>query len=255
MTQAELKADFKDYFSSTAADYAKHRPTYPADMVEYLASVAPSTGFALDCACGTGQLSVLLAEHFTHVLATDASEAQISQAQSTENIEYRVALAQHSGLEDNSVDLITVAQAAHWLDLDAFYDEVQRVAKRDAVLALISYGTTRLIDETLDKQVHYFYHQVIGDYWPAERQHIVDGYKNLQFPFEELGYPPFEMEVEWTLPQLVGYLNTWSAVVEARKQGQGERIEAFFQQLAAHWGKPQQRHKVYWPLTLRVACL
>lgn len=249
------KTEFKDYFSSTAEDYAKHRPTYPADMAEYLASVAPSKGLAVDCACGTGQLSTLLAEHFEQVVATDASEAQISQAQSVDNIEYRVALAQHTGLAETSVDLITVAQAAHWLDLDAFYEEVQRIAKPDAVLALISYGTTRLIDAVLDEQIQYFYHQVIGKYWPAERQHIVDGYKNLSFPFEELGYPPFEMEVEWTLPQLLGYLNTWSAVSEARKQGQTASIEAFYAQLANHWGKPQQRHKVYWPLTLRVACL
>lgn len=246
---------FKDYFSDTAVEYAKHRPTYPPELAEYLADISPTQGLAVDCACGTGQLTAMLADHFQQVIGTDASAAQIEQAQMLANVQYKVALAQNTGIDDQSADLITVAQAAHWFDLDAFYAEVQRIAKPDAILALISYGTTRLIDPLIDEQVQYFYHKVIGQYWPAERQHIVDGYKNLPFPFKELGYPAFEMEVEWTLSQVVGYLNTWSAVNEARKQGQAEQVDAFFDELAVHWGNPEQRRRVYWPLTLRITCL
>src|SRR5690606_2582982 len=120
-------ANFKDHFSSGSADYAAYRPTYPVALVDELAKISPGTRRALDCGCGTGQLSVLLAARFGEVLATDASAAQIAKASPRQGVTYRVALAQDSGLPDASVDLVTVAQAAHWLDLESFYAEVRRV--------------------------------------------------------------------------------------------------------------------------------
>ena len=44
-------------------------------------------------------------------------------------VEYRVATAEESGLESKSVDLITVAQALHWFDLERFEAEARRVAR------------------------------------------------------------------------------------------------------------------------------
>ncbi len=64
---------FKDHFSSRAADYAAYRPSYPPELVDYLADLCPATTLALDCGCGTGQLAVLLARRFEQVIATDAS--------------------------------------------------------------------------------------------------------------------------------------------------------------------------------------
>lgn len=40
---------------------------------------------------------------------------------------------------DESVQLVTVMQAVHWFDLDAFYKEVTRVLVPNGVLALCSY--------------------------------------------------------------------------------------------------------------------
>jgi SAM-dependent methyltransferase len=131
---------FKDHFSTHAAGYAAHRPRYPTALVEYLAEIAPSLHLALDCGCGTGQLSVRLASRFERVVATDASASQIANAEPHDRVEYRVAPAEKSGLPDGTVDLITVAQAAHWLDLDSFYGEVRRVARHDGVVALVTYG-------------------------------------------------------------------------------------------------------------------
>src|SRR5690606_7834750 len=122
-------ASFKDHFSSGSADYAAYRPTYPVALVQELARISPATRLALDCGCGTGQLSVLLADHFAEVLAIDASPTQIANATPHRGVTYRVSLAENSGLPDASVDLVTVAQAAHWLDLESFYAEVRRVAR------------------------------------------------------------------------------------------------------------------------------
>ena len=82
-----------------------------------------------------------------------------------------MALAEESGLAAASADLVTVAQAAHWLDLPRFYEEVRRVARADAILALVTYGVLH-VDGPMEPLVQHFYHQVVGPYWPAERRHV-----------------------------------------------------------------------------------
>ena len=71
---------FKDHFSTNNAGYAAHRPTYPPALVDFLANAAPGRELALDVGCGTGQLSMLLAERFDRVIATDASAQQLASA-------------------------------------------------------------------------------------------------------------------------------------------------------------------------------
>jgi ubiquinone/menaquinone biosynthesis C-methylase UbiE len=133
-------ASFKDHFSKVARAYAAVRPQYPDELYAFLASHAPARDFAWDAATGNGQAAIGLARHIHHVIATDASAEQIAHAIADARVEYRIARAEQSGLSDASIDVITVAQAAHWFDLDAFYDEVRRVARPDALIALWSYG-------------------------------------------------------------------------------------------------------------------
>ncbi|MCY1271119.1 malonyl-acyl carrier protein O-methyltransferase BioC [compost metagenome] len=244
-------ATFKDHFSSGSAGYAAHRPTYPMALVDALASVSPGHGLALDCGCGTGQLSVLLAERFDRVVATDASAAQVEMAQPHDRVAYRTALAEDSGLPDASVDLITVAQAAHWLDLDRFYDEVRRIARPNAAVALITYGVLH-VEGPVDPLVQRFYYQTIGAYWPAERRHVEEGYRSLPFPFRERQLPSLAIEVSWTLEDLLGYLDTWSAVKAAEKALGSNPVVDLAAELREAWGDPQVRRRVTWPLSLRV---
>ncbi|KXC72601.1 class I SAM-dependent methyltransferase [Pseudomonas aeruginosa] len=249
-----MTAPFKDHFSTGSANYAAHRPTYPAQLVDELAALCPGTRLALDCGCGTGQLTVLLAERFERVVGTDASAAQIDKAQARERVEYRVALAEDSGLAAASADLVTVAQAAHWLDLPRFYEEVRRVARADAILALVTYGVLH-VDGPMEPLVQHFYHQVVDPYWPAERRHVEEGYRSLPFPFEERRLPDLAIEVAWTLDELLGYVGTWSAVKEAGKALGQDPGAAFVDELREAWGDPQTRYRVSWPLTVRAGVI
>ncbi|MDC0712574.1 class I SAM-dependent methyltransferase [Stigmatella sp. ncwal1] len=244
-------AAFKDHFSTHASGYAAHRPTYPRALVDALANVAPDTRVALDCGCGTGQLSVLLAERFAHVVATDASAGQIDHARPHPQVKYRVAKAEHSGLPASSVDLVTVAQAAHWLDLEPFYEEVRRVARPGAILALITYGVLH-VEGDVDEQVQRFYWDTVGPHWPPERRHVEDGYRSLPFPFAEVPVPPVTMEVLWRREDLLGYVDTWSAMRALEKAAGREPFDAFASALAQSWGPSEQRRRVRWPLALRV---
>src|SRR5579872_408577 len=131
---------FHDHFSGVANRYADFRPTYPAALFDYLATLVPKDSTVWDCACGNGQAAVDLAARFDHVIATDASKEQIASAEPNPRIDYRVAPAEQSGLPDQSIGLVTVAQAIHWFDFDKFYAETKRVLRSGGVIAVWAYG-------------------------------------------------------------------------------------------------------------------
>ena len=241
---------FKDHFSKGSEGYATYRPSYPLDLIDKLAELCAAQNRVLDCGCGTGQLSALLAERFDEVIATDASSAQIAKAKKKDNVIYRTALAEQSGLADESVDLITVAQAAHWLNLEKFYKEVTRIARPNGILALITYGVLH-VEGAVDALVQQFYYQTIAPYWPAERQHVENGYQSLPFPFAEIKVPTVNMQEFWSLDELIGYFNTWSAVKEAKKVLGFNPVDQLRVVLLPEWGHPETKKKVTWPLSIR----
>jgi ubiquinone/menaquinone biosynthesis C-methylase UbiE len=148
-----MPSDFKDYFSGHSKDYGHYRPEYPDELYFHLAHLTPRHDCAWDCATGTGQAALQLTRYYKQVIATDASENQISQAKPHKQIRYVTAQAEQSGLDSNSVDLITVAQALHWFDLDAFAREADRVLVEQGILAAWSYNLLKItadIDELVN---------------------------------------------------------------------------------------------------------
>ncbi|WP_321392979.1 class I SAM-dependent methyltransferase [Emcibacter sp.] len=204
-------SSFKDHFSTQSDSYGKFRPEYPEKLFEYLASLGPGRDLVWDCACGTGQASRSLAHYFDQVMATDGSRRQIDNARGPDNVTFQVALAHQSPLADHSADLVTVAQALHWFDLEAFYREVRRVVKPGGHIAVWSYAVTSVSPE-IDETIGELYNGLIGSYWPPERAHVEKGYKDLAFPFEALQVPDLAMSVQWNFEQLMGYFGSWSAV-------------------------------------------
>lgn len=220
-------------------------------MFDFLASLSPGRETAWDCATGSGQAAVGLVEHFDRVIATDASVAQIDQAVPHPRIEYRVAPANDSGIESASIDLTTVAQAMHWLDRATFYGEARRVTRPDGVVAIWGYGDPVFDNPVIHDVVHAYNRGTIEQYWKPERQILLDGYMTIPFPFREVACPRFDLEVTWNLAELAGYLRTWSATVAfAREKGRDPIVE-LEGQLAPHWGRKEERHRVRWPLFLR----
>lgn len=244
-------ASFADHFSSGAADYARFRPDYPPALFEWLAKTVRQRDLAWDSATGNGQAAVGVAGHFRQVIATDGSAGQLRAAARSPRVGYAAAVAEHAPLGDQSVDLVTVAQALHWFDLGAFYGEVYRVARPRAVIAVWSYGHTS-VAPAIDRVISEFYHETIGRYWPPGRRHVENGYRDLAFPFASITAPRFDMLRRWGLGELLGYIGTWSAVQRYRKENGDAGVMAFAEKLTRAWGNPTQRREVRWPLTLRV---
>jgi SAM-dependent methyltransferase len=239
---------FKDHFSAHAADYAKFRPRYPKELFRWLATVAPERELAWDCATGNGQAAVALAELFERVIATDASEMQIGNAEAHGSVEYRVARAEESGIDSNTVDLITVAQALHWFDLKRFYAEARRVSKPGGVLAVWAYKLATVSPE-IDAVVNHYYSEVVGPFWPEERAQV-EKFEELAFPCPEIEAPLFEMVAEWNAEHLIGYLRTWSATQRFMAANQRDPVEEIVGGLRTAWG--DEVRLVVWPLTVRV---
>jgi SAM-dependent methyltransferase len=241
---------FKDHFSRQATDYAKFRPRYPQGLFDYLGSIAPRRQLAWDCGTGNGQAAVGLASVFDHVIATDASDKQIANAQPHERVKYRVAPAENSGIDSATIDLIIVAQALHWFDLDRFYEEAGRVLKPDGVLAASAYNLLH-IEPAIDQVINRYYHEVVGPFWPPERR-LIEQFVDLPFPFQQIHPPKFEMTASWDLNHLVGYLRTWSSTQRSIAAKGEDPVKEISDELGRAWGTPEQTRNVNWPLTLRV---
>jgi SAM-dependent methyltransferase len=241
----------KDNFSRQAANYAAFRPVYPFELYQFLLTLTPERHTAWDCGCGNGQVAVALADHFNLVEATDISQKQLDHAVRKENIHYNQAKAEQSGLETASIDLITVAQAIHWFDFDAFYREVYRVGKPGSVIAVWGYCLLT-IDTEVDRLIKELYSVILGeDYWDAERRYIDEQYQTIPFPFEEITSPGFSIIVNWSLDHLTGYLNSWSAVQHYIQKNKVNPVEKMIPDLKKAWGEEESR-KVIFPLFTRV---
>ncbi len=242
---------FKDYFSTLATGYSRYRPDYPIDLFRYLASLTPGKELAWDCATGSGQAAVALADFFCAVIATDASSRQIEQAHTHPSVEYRVAPAEESGLEPACIDLITVAQALHWFDISRFIQEAKRVLKPNGIIAVWTYNLFRITPE-IDAVVDDLYWNILDGCWAGERKMVESGYADLDLPFKELSPPGFTMNAHWSLDRVIGYLGTWSAIANYRKTYGDDLMVDISARLNKAWGDTVLEKEICWPLNLRV---
>ena len=242
---------FEDHFSAQSGQYAQYRPKYPDEMYAYLASIAPARSLVWDCGTGNGQAAVGLAQYFDRVYATDASAEQIAHAYQHDKVEYHVEGAEQVGLEFGSVDMVTVAQAVHWFDFDKFYAEVKRVLKPNGVIAVWTYGLPE-VSPRVDKAVYRCYSETLSGFWPERIRYIEESYRTLPFPFEEIVPPSFVMESEWSLDQLVGFMDSWSATQKYRKQNGRHPVEEIWDELSNDWQDEKEKRIVRWPLIFRI---
>lgn len=238
----------KDNFSIQSAGYAQYRPTYPKELYDFLFSLVAVKETAWDCATGNGQVARELASHFNHVFGTDISENQLSHAVQKDNITYLLQSSDHSTFEDQTFDLITVAQAIHWFNFEGFYSEVKRTLKPGGIFAAFGYGVMK-IDEKVDLIIHKLYRSILGSYWDEERKYIDEGYLTIPFPFQELPVPELSIKTYWNFEQLTGYLNTWSAVQHFRKANLSDPLDLIISELEAAWG--DEVKEVNFPILMR----
>lgn len=243
----DQETGFKDHFSGHAGDYARYRPRYPDAFFDVLAANCPGHRLAWDVGCGNGQLSAGLARHFDQVHATDASAEQVAAASAIDGVSFAVEPAERCSLPDHAADLVTVGQALHWFDHPAFFAEAGRVLRPGGLFVAVSYALCQ-ITPAVDAVVETLYRDLLGPYWPPERALVESGYASINHPFESVTLPPLDMQLHWSLANLVHYLDTWSAAQRYEKKTGENAVKKILPNLQAAWGDPGEERNVRWPL-------
>ena len=164
------------------------------------------------------------------MIGIDVSANQIAQGIPRENIEYRCQPAEDlSFLPSNSVDLITVATAIHWFDLDAFFKEVKRVLKpHTGVIAAWTYTFGRLNNPRADALYRNLHQGILLPYWNSKGASAIDGYQSIRhlfpYPSSQRVYS-IDHPCETSIEQLLGFIQSLSACQTYRKE-QGEQAYA-----------------------------
>ncbi len=130
-------------FSGKAGVYAKARPNYAPDFVDWLFSnyVLKSDSVIADIGSGTGILTKVLVEKDIHVYAVEPNEdmRKVAESNLKDNKFFHSinGMAESTALPEGSIDIITVAQAFHWFDVEAFKEECKRILRPKGKVILV----------------------------------------------------------------------------------------------------------------------
>jgi SAM-dependent methyltransferase len=237
-------------YGKIANRYAVYRPRYPQEVFDAILSHVDGRGMALDCATGTGQAAVSLASAFAHVFAYDISSDQVEHLAKLPNLHGFAARSEALPLKRDTLDLITVAQAVHWFDLDKFWPEVQRVGRPGAVVAIWGYGFFEVSPE-IDRVVLRELRDPVARYWGSGNLILIDEYRTIPFPFREIDAPKIVMKESWTLDRLLDYVGTWSALNRYDQEHGPGLLRRAKSELAKLWPAHQEL-EVRMPVTLRL---
>jgi SAM-dependent methyltransferase len=241
-----VNARFADHFSAVASQYAPARPDYPDALFDWIAAQAPARECAWEAGCGSGQASRGLARTFARVFATDPAAAQIAQARAPANVTFAVEPGERCSLADGTVDAVCVAQALHWFDRGVFFDECARVLRPGGVL--VAWGYQDIVVPPDIHAANAALQRDIAPYWPPERTLIDAGYAGFDWPFAPVVAPELTLQVEWTLPRLLGYFASYSASQRYRDATGEDPVAAHAEAFSAAWGDPDRARALHWPL-------
>lgn len=207
--------------SSHARIYSRYRPSYPKTLLKILSDYFTRNGcghdLAVDIGCGSGQSTFQLEEQFSQCIGVDISSAQVAEAQKKceqeghGNVQFIVGNGMDLSLETSSANVITIAQAWHWLpDVGRFYSECDRVLKPGGCLAVYGYGNVQLLNASCNSLIQKFYANTLEGYWHKERRHIDNKYTEVDLPFANTERHDIEMMKNFSMGDFIGYLSTWS---------------------------------------------
>lgn len=204
-------------FSDRAEDYAKYRPSYPAEAIAViLAGLGePSQLTAADIGAGTGIAARLLADHGIQVWAIEPNAAMQQAATPHPGVLFQAGTAEQTGLTTAAVDLVTCFQSFHWFDPVKSLQEFHRILKRSGRLALVWNDRNQEDDFTAR------YTQLIrlaSDQHPAEGRHVrtIEAQILASNPlFQNFRQHRVTYRQPVTLPSLIGRVRSTSYLPQA----------------------------------------
>ena len=188
-------------FNEKSEFYNKYRPKYSEELINYIVSSINKNDIIADIGCGTGIFTKQLVEKNCNVIGIEPNKEMYEKARKNlPEIRLINATAENTTLDSNSVDVITIAQALHWFNIEEFTKEAKRILKQDGRIAII-YNS---IDDSKEiikefKQIHKMYckqynnhNRNLNELFESvfkEDYTLSNYYNNQRYTFEEfIGY-------------------------------------------------------------------
>ena len=213
--------------------YSKYRPTFPPQLwkriFDFQEKHSVGYNFALDLACGSGQSTFELCNHFHHTIGVDISKAQIACALEKaavngkgDNVEFVVAPASKLPVEDESVDLLTCSVAWQWLHPGTFFSEVDRVLKRTGILAVYSYWFPTLCDKRCENLFSDFVNKctVLQENFYG-KDVAVNHYRDIRLPYPVAERHEMVHRSTLSLEEFAGYMKSFDEYATYCEQNPG----------------------------------
>jgi SAM-dependent methyltransferase len=240
----------RTFDGQSSTNYSRTRPMYPAELYYWLSQQVNSTGVVWDCACGTGQASVDLAAYFEQVEASDISESQVTAATPHRKVNYQVCPAEKTHYPDNYFDVVCVAHALHWFDLKEFWEELRRVLKPGGVFVCWGYNWLQ-VGEAEDKAITESVLPLLAPYWPPQSRLLWNQYNDIEFPFELMDVPTFELNCHWSVTQTLEFIRSWSAS-QLRIQDRGDDFLLDASPILREvWSEPNKKQEIHLPFFVK----
>lgn len=231
-------------FTGLSEIYDKARPNYPQELFHTLVNLynnnrqdlLSATCTIVDTGSGTGISTRALYNSFHELVVQDQNNAVqslqvigVDPGHDMRNtainntpsaIQFIEGSAENIPLADQSADLITAAQAAHWFDRQKFYSEAQRILKTGGILAIIENNRNYQKSEFLDKYESFLESYVIN---PTTQVKYCRHYKDYDYKaemsqvFGNCIIHEFEWERIMSIPDFITMAKSSSQVNKARK--------------------------------------
>ena len=222
-TKHTPESTFRSYGKDESKRYAQLRLAYHPSVYESIVAQHTAAGgkldSLLDVGCGPGLATRDLAAYFNHATGIDPGESMIEVAQSmdmktstSESVAFKLTSAEEmSGIEDNSIDVITAANAAHWFDMPAFWKRAAQVLRPGGSVALWTSGEMVAHSDTPNYvKINEAFKRWQKDYLEAHYQTgnflVRDQYRSLVMPWDAMpSVEPFDRtslsRKEWALDE------------------------------------------------------
>jgi len=141
VTETSTARRYGAVFDTVAAEYDRHRPTYPDELIDLACQAGglAAGDRVLEIGCGTGQLTGGLVARGLSVTAVEPGQNLISLArQAAPDVDFVNRRFEDAELPDRFAAAFCAA-AFHWLDPDVSWRKVARSLAPGGVLALIQY--------------------------------------------------------------------------------------------------------------------
>jgi ubiquinone/menaquinone biosynthesis C-methylase UbiE len=165
-------------FSNRVDNYVKYRPSYPTEIFTFLENEIQfnSSCIIADIGSGTGILSQMFLNNGNTVYAVEPNEPMRNAAEKILN-DYNSfisvdATAEQTTLQDNSIDLITAAQAFHWFDPVKTRAEFKRILKENGYCCLI--WNDRVVESPFEKAYEKLLSEYSTDYTKVDHKYMND---------------------------------------------------------------------------------